>query len=65
MGPAEVEAFLNHLAVDRQVAASTQSQALNAIVFLYESVLSKPLGQMSGLNSLLKRAQFLESPDCD
>jgi Phage integrase, N-terminal SAM-like domain len=42
MGPAEVEAFLNDLAVNRRVAASTQSQALNAIVFRYDSVLSRP-----------------------
>ena len=55
MGPAEVESFLNHLAVHRQVAASTQSQALHAIVFLYESVLSKPLGQMSGLKRVQRR----------
>ena len=35
MGHPEVEAYLNHLAVDRRVSASTQTQALNAIVFLY------------------------------
>jgi hypothetical protein len=55
MGPPEVEAFLNHLAVNRRVSASTQSQALNAIVFLYESVLSRPLGQMSGLKRVQRR----------
>lgn len=55
MGPAEVEAFLNELAVKRRVAASTQSQALNAIVFLYESVLSKPLGQMARLRRIQHR----------
>ena len=55
MGPAEVEAFLNHLAVTRRVAASTQSQALNAIVFLYDSVLSQPLGQMTGLKRVQRR----------
>jgi integron integrase len=49
MGPAEVGAYLNHLAVNRKVSASTQSQALNAIVFLYEQVLEKPLGQIQGL----------------
>jgi Phage integrase, N-terminal SAM-like domain len=38
MGPAEVEAFLNDLVVNHRVAALTQSQALNAIVFLYDSV---------------------------
>lgn len=55
MGHPEVEAFLNHLAVDRHVAASTQTQALNAIVFLYESVLTQPLGQMTGLKRVQKR----------
>jgi len=39
MGAAEVEAFLSHLAVERKVAAATQNQALNAIVFLYKQVL--------------------------
>lgn len=39
MGPAEVNAFLSWLAVDRDVAAATQNQALNAIVFLYARVL--------------------------
>lgn len=39
MGKLEVEAFLTHLAVDRKVSASTQNQALNAILFLYRQVL--------------------------
>lgn len=43
MGKAEVEAFLNHLATDRNVAASTQNQALHALLFLYKEVLDKPL----------------------
>jgi hypothetical protein len=34
MGGAELEAFLTHLAVEEHVAASTQNQALNAVVFL-------------------------------
>lgn len=55
MGTAEVEAFLNHLAIERRVAASTQTQALNAIVFLYENVLMCPLGQMSGLKRVQHR----------
>ncbi|MDO0946116.1 phage integrase N-terminal SAM-like domain-containing protein [Chromohalobacter israelensis] len=33
MGGSEVQAFLEHLAVQRHVAAATQSQALNALVF--------------------------------
>lgn len=39
MGPVEVEAFLSHLAVDRQVAASTQNQAKSALLYLYKQVL--------------------------
>ena len=39
MGAAEVEAFLTHLAVERTVAASTQNQALAALLFLYKEVL--------------------------
>ncbi len=49
LGAADVEAFLNHLAVSRKVAASPQTQALSALVFLYESVIAQPLGSMSGL----------------
>ncbi len=39
MGKAEIERFLSHLAVNRQVSASTQNQAYNAILFLYKEVL--------------------------
>ena len=40
MGAAEIESFLTHLAVQRQVAASTQNQAMCGLVFLYKHVLS-------------------------
>ncbi|MDR5907409.1 site-specific integrase [Franzmannia qiaohouensis] len=55
MGASEVHAFLEHLAVERHVAAATQNQALNALVFLYRHVLEQPLGDIgkfwvSGLN---------------
>ena len=46
MGAAELAAFLSHLAKDRDVAASTQNQALNALVFLYGVVLRLPLGDL-------------------
>lgn len=39
MGAAEVESFLTHLAVGRQVAAATQNQAKSAILFLYREIL--------------------------
>ncbi|VAX10493.1 Mobile element protein [hydrothermal vent metagenome] len=45
MGKAEIERFLSHLAINRNVAAATQSQALNAIVFLYRDVLHIPIDQ--------------------
>ncbi|MEQ1935557.1 MAG: integron integrase, partial [Fimbriimonadaceae bacterium] len=52
MGEAEVEAFLTHLAVERGLAAVSQNQALNALVFLYREVLKK---ELSGVDA--KRAK--------
>jgi integron integrase len=49
MGGQEVTAFLNWLATDRKVAAATQNQALNALVFLYKHVLGKDLPWFDGL----------------
>jgi integron integrase len=43
MGGAEVSQFLTSLAVDGRVAASTQNQALNALLFLYRNVLEQDL----------------------
>ncbi len=43
MGAAEVSAFLTDLAVRQRVAASTQNQALSALLFLYRDVLRAPL----------------------
>jgi len=43
MGKTDVESFLSHLAIDRKVAASTQNQALSAILFLYKDVLGRQL----------------------
>lgn len=43
MGPEHVNAFLTKLAVDKKVSASTQAQALSALVFLYRNVLDDPL----------------------
>lgn len=43
MGAPEVEAFLSNLATEKNVAASTQSQALSALLFLYREVLSVEL----------------------
>ena len=46
MGAAEIRAFLTHLAVEGQVAASTQNQALSALVFLYRHVLQQELDEL-------------------
>lgn len=43
MGSEEVNAFLTHLAVDRQVSPSTQNQALSALLFLYRELLDRDL----------------------
>jgi len=43
MGTPEIEAFLTYLAVVREVAASTQNQALSALLFLYREVLQIPI----------------------
>jgi site-specific recombinase XerD len=45
----DITAFLNDLAVRRRTAASTQNQALCAIVFLYKSVLEREMGHLAGL----------------
>jgi len=49
MAAPEVEAFLTHLAVDRQVSASTQNQALAALLFLYQKVLQVELPWLDGI----------------
>jgi integron integrase len=58
MGEAEIAAFLTHLAVDRRVSASTQNQALNAILFLYKQVLEREIGLIQGVTRA-KRGQRL------
>jgi integron integrase len=50
MGPIEVEQFLTYLAVTRNVSASTQKIALNALAFLYNRVLEQPLGDLGEFN---------------
>jgi integron integrase len=49
MGAAEVTKFLTSLAVDGQVAASTQNQALSALLFLYRDVLEMELPWLDGI----------------
>jgi len=46
MAEAEVNQFLTHLAVKEKVSASTQNQALSALLFLYRHVVKRPLGDL-------------------
>jgi Phage integrase, N-terminal SAM-like domain len=46
LGPQGITPFINDLAVNLQIAASTQSQALNAILFLYRDVLELEVGHL-------------------
>lgn len=58
MGAPEVEAFLTHLAVSRDVAAATQNQALSALLFLYREVLGIDLPWLANVTRA-KRPQRL------
>jgi integron integrase len=57
MGVTEVEAFLSHLAVVDNVAASTQNQALSALLFLYKFVLEQELPSVDALRA--KKSHYL------
>lgn len=58
LGAPEVEAFLSHLAVDGQVAAATQNQALAALLFLYREVLNQPLPWLDNLTRAKRPARL-------
>lgn len=58
MGKVELEAFLNYLVKQRRLSASSQSQALNALLFMYKHVLELELPWMDNLVRA-KRKQFL------
>jgi integron integrase len=49
MGKPELTAFLSHLATGEHVSASTQTQALSALVFLYRNVLEREIGLLEGV----------------
>lgn len=60
MGAAEVGEFLTHLAVERRVSASTQNQALNAIVFLYRQVVKADIG---GIENIVRAKRPVRIPE--
>ena len=47
----KLEQFLTDLALHRDISASTQNQALNAILFFYQEVLGQPLGNVNALRA--------------
>ena len=59
----DVNRFLTHLAVGANVAASTQNQALAAVLFLYDHVLERPVDRIEGVvrarNQTLQRTALL------
>ena len=58
LGEAEVAAFLNYLVAERGVAPSTQTQALCALLFLYDRVLERPLGRLKDLSWARARSRL-------
>lgn len=60
MGAVEVREFLTHLAVEKNVSASTQNQAFAALLFLYREVLQKSL---EGLESVVRAKRPQRLPD--
>lgn len=58
LGKHDVERYLTYLAVDRTVSASTQSLALNSLVFLYNKFLEQPLGDISAFRRSKRQAKL-------
>ncbi len=58
MGEAEINAFLSHLATEEGVSASTQNQALAALLFLYRTVLGGDVGNLEGVIRARKRQRL-------
>lgn len=58
MAEREINQFLTYLAVNRKVAASTQNQALSALLFLYKVILRKEIGWIGNLQRARKPQKF-------
>ena len=58
MGEVEVLRFLSHLAINRNVAPSKQNTALNAVAFLYNRFLNRPLGDMAEFKRARKQVKL-------
>jgi integron integrase len=58
LGEVEISAFLTHLAADRNVAASTQNQALSALLFLYQQFFQRKLGFLDDVERAKRPAKL-------
>jgi len=58
LGMIDVERYLTHLAVNREVSASTQALALNSLMFLYNKFLEQPLGDVSAFKRSKRQAKL-------
>ena len=58
MGEQEIVAFLTHLATKQNVSASTQNQALSALLFLYQQFLDRKLGRLDGALRVTRPARM-------
>lgn len=58
LGAPGIAPFINHLATTRNVAAPTQPQALNAVLFLYRDVLEMGVGQLDGLRRIQRPSRI-------
>lgn len=65
MGTKEISAFLTHLAARERVSASTQNQALCALVFLYKHVLVKDVGELEDVVRAKRRRRIPVVLTCD
>jgi len=54
MGANEVRTFVNHLAISEKVSASTQNQALQAILFLYKDILKTDIGWINQIERVTR-----------
>lgn len=64
----DVKGFLSHLAINKQVAASSQNQAFNALLFLFKNVLQKEFGKVEGVLRAKRRPYIpvvLSRPEVD
>src|SRR5262245_11648561 len=63
MGQQEIVAFLTHLATMQNVSASTQNQAVSALLFLYQQFLDRKLGRLDGALRVTRPASHTRGVD--